>query len=214
MDAKKAIAWKEDVYWSEDVEEEDRPLYLMLLGDIDEVSLELQHSLANCTLVGRAHFDIEGKHQLDAYAAYAQKVVQFATRGTSIERPDLLFHVARDGTNATQSAEARLLHPCLEIASRNRDAGTLPVADVREIDADNVDDFLRAGATPKPSVLLSMSHGVGAPRRGWSSEEEQWRKQGALVLGPHDVLDAERLGTQAFLPGGCLSTHSDAEKPA
>lgn len=203
MDAKKAVSWKDEVYWSEDVEEDDRPLYLMMLGDLEEVALELQHSLANCALVGRAHFaHTDGKPNLDAYAAYAEKVVRFAQQGTPEERPDLLFHVARDGTNATQSGEARLLNPCLEVAMKGRDAGKLPVSEVCEIDAETSEEFLTAGAHTRPSVLLSISHGVGAPRRGWSSEEEQWRKQGALVMGHNDVLDAERLGTQAFLPGG------------
>lgn len=203
MDAKMAVSWKDEVYWSEDVEEDDRPLYLMLLGDYEEVSLELQHSLANGALVGRVHFaNSQGKHQLDAHAAYAEKVVVHAQRGTPAERPDLLFHVARDGTNATQSGEARLLQPCLEAALKNRDAGKLPVSAVREIDAEGADAFLSAGATTTPSVLLSISHGVGAPRRGWSGAEEQWHKQGALVMGHQDVLDAERLGKRPFLPGG------------
>ncbi|HRI70084.1 MAG TPA: hypothetical protein PK156_37900, partial [Polyangium sp.] len=203
MNAKDAVSWKDEVYWSEDVEEDDRPLYLMLLGDLDQVSLELQHSLANCALVGRAHFaNAKGKANLDNYAAYAAKVVGFAQNGTLGERPDMLFHIARDGTNATQSGEARLLNPCLEAAMKNRDAGRLPVTEVCEIEAESTDEFLAAGANARPSVLLSVSHGVGAPRKGWSSEEEQWRKQGALVMGHHDVLDAERLGTQTFLPGG------------
>lgn len=203
MDAKMAVSWKDEVYWSEDVEEDDRPLYLMLLGDIDRVSLELQHSLANCALVGRSHFgNGQGQPNLDAYAAYAEKVVRFARNGTTTDRPNMLFHVARDGTNATLSGESRLVLPCLEVAQKNRDSGRLPVADVCEIEADSTDELLAAGAGATPSVFLSVSHGVGAPRRGWSSEEEQWRKQGALVLGRNDVLDAERLATQTFLPGG------------
>lgn len=203
MDARSAVAWKDEVYWSEEIDEEDRPLYLTLLGDLTHVSLELQHALANCALVGRLHFgNAERKNDLDAYAAYAHKVVRFTERGSDEERPDLLFHVARDGTRATQSAESRLLQPSLEVAMKNRDSGKLPVANVGEIEAEDVDAFLNAGARAKPSVLLSISHGVGAPRHGWSSEEEQWRKQGALVFGHHDVLDAERLGTQSFLPGG------------
>jgi len=203
MDAKAAVAWKDEVYWSEDVDEEDRPLYLMLLGDVDQVSLELQHSLANCAIVGRGHFaNTQGDVDADAYAAYAEKVVRYARRGTPAEKPDLLFHVAKDGTKATLTGEAMLVAPCLETATKNRASGRLPVADVLEIDADDVNGFLAAGANTTPAVLLSVSHGAGAPRRGWKSAEEARRKQGALVLGHNDILDAERLGQQPFLPGG------------
>jgi len=203
MDARAAVSWKDEVYWAEDIEEDDRPLYLMMLGDIEDVSLELQHSLAHSALVGRAHFAKgTGDPDLDAYAAYAEKVVRFARKGTPEERADMLFHVARDGTNATIAGEARLLAPCLEAAAKNRDAGRLPVAEVREIEAEGADAFVAGGSGARPSVLLSVSHGVGAPRRGWTSEDEQRRKQGALVLGHHDLLDGERLGSSPFLPGG------------
>lgn len=203
MDAQAAAAWKDEVYWSEAVDEDERPLYLMLLGDVDRVSLELQHSLANCSLVGRAHFaDSNREDDLDAYAAYAEKVVRFAERGTNTDIPNMLFHVARDGTSATQIAEARLLEPCREVVEKNRDSGKLSIRDVLHLEAENGDDFMAAGAANEASVLLSVSHGLGAPRFGWSSDEEQWRRQGALVMGHKDVLDAERFTNQTFLPGG------------
>ncbi len=203
MDARAAVAWKDEVYWSEDVDESERPLYLLLLGDADEVSLELQHSLANCALVGRAHFAHTNRREnLDAYAAYADKVVRYAETGSSAIVPDMLFHVARDGTSATQAAEARLLEPCLEAATKNRESGKLSVNELLAMEAAGVDDFIAAAAKDNPSVLLSISHGLGAPRYGWSSDAEQLRRQGALVVGHNDILDAERLASQPFLPGG------------
>lgn len=209
MDARQAVLWKDEVYWSEDVEEDDRPLYLLLLGDLHHVSLDLQHALANGALVGRAHFsDAAGEPDLDGYAHYAEKVARFAREGTPDNTPDLLFFVARDGTSATMNGEARLVAPGLEISRRSSEQGRLPAASVREIEAGTVGALLDAGAGARPSVLLSVSHGVGAPRRGWSSEEEQWRRQGALVLAQNEILDAERISGQPFLPGGlwfCLA---------
>lgn len=203
MDAKSAVAWKDKVYWAEDVDEDDRPLYLMLLGDVDRVSLELQHSLANCALVGRCHFnDGQGEPTPETYAAYAEKVVRYAREATAAESPDVLFHVARDGTNATMSAEAMLMQPSLELTAQKKASGRLDLRDVREIEAEDADTFVAAGANTTPSVLMSISHGLGAPRRGWRFEDEARRRQGALVLGPNDVLDAERLAGQSFLPGG------------
>jgi hypothetical protein len=209
MDARRAVAWKKEVYWSEDVEEADRPLYLLVLGDLHHVSLELQHALANSALVGRAHFaDTAGETDLDGYAAYAEKVVHFAREGTPERSPDLSFFVARDGTPATLHGEARLITPSLEAATRNREQGRLPAASVRALEVETVDELLAAGKGPRPSVLLSVSHGLGAPRRGWPSKHEQWQRQGALVLGQNEILDAERMLGQAFLPGGlwfCLA---------
>jgi hypothetical protein len=203
MDGKQALAWKEDVYWSEDVEDDDRPLYLLMLGDLQQVSLELQHTLAHGVLVGRAHFEgADGEVDLDGYAAYAEKVVRFAREGTQERSPDMQFFVARDGTSATIYGEARLIAPTLEASRLSREKGKLPAADVRELEVETVEALLAAGAGARPSVLLSMSHGLGAPRRGWPSAEEQWRRQGALVLGHDDVLDAERMSGQTFLPGG------------
>lgn len=209
MDARQAVAWKHEVYWSEDVEEDDRPLYLLVLGGLHQVSLELQHALANGALVGRLHFaDAAGEADLDGYAAYAEKVVRFAREGTPERSPDLLFFVARDGTPATVYGEARLVAPSLEAATRNCKQGRLPAATVRALEVETVDALLAAGAGARPSVLLSVTHGLGAPRRGWSSEQEQWQRQGALVIGQNDVLDAERMLRQPFLPGGlwfCLA---------
>jgi hypothetical protein len=203
MDARAAVAWKDEVYWSEDVEEEERPLYLLMLGDLHHVSLELQHSLANSALVGRAHFaDGAGETNLDGFAAYAEKVVRFARKEALEAQAELCGFVARDGTSATMSGEARLVAPCLEAAEQSRAAGRLPVTRVRSIEAETADEFIAKSVGAQPKVLLSVSHGVGAPRRGWGSEEEAWRTQGALVLGQGEVLDAERARGQPFLPGG------------
>ena len=203
MDARQAVGWKDEVYWSEDVPEEERPLYLLMLGDLHQTSVELQHALANGALVGRLHFaDAEGGTDPAAYAAYAAKVVRFAREGTPDAAPDLLFFVARDGTPATLFGEAKLVAPGLLAAQQGRDAGRLPAASVREVEAETVDELLAAGAGARPSVLLSVSHGLGAPPGGWRSKEEAWRRQGALVVGPNEVLDAERLRSQPFLPGG------------
>lgn len=202
MDARAAVDWKDEVYWSEDVEEDERPLYLLMLGDLHQVSLELQHSLANAALVGRAHFAGDsGETDLDGYAAYAQKVVRFEREQALVDRPELCYYVARDGTSATMSGEARLVAPCLEATEQSRAAGRLPVSAVRSLGAETVDELLSAAAGG-PKILLSVSHGVGAPRRGWASEEEAWQKQGALVAPSGEQLDAERIRGKTFLPGG------------
>jgi hypothetical protein len=120
----------------------------------------------------------------------------------------MMFFVAQDGTTATSTGEAKLVAPSVAAVKEGREKGQFPIADVRELDAETVDDLLGAGASARPSVLLSVSHGLGPPRRGFSSEEEQQQRQGAVMLGRGEVLDAERMRGQRFLPGGmwfCLA---------
>jgi hypothetical protein len=94
------------------------------------------------------------------------------------------------------------VEPSLAESERLLAKGSLPVASVDAPSARTVDQLLEAGAAARPAVLLTVSHGLGAPRRGWKSEEEQRRRQGAMVVGPEEVLDAERMRGQPFLPGG------------
>lgn len=203
MTAKEAGDWKSNAFWPEEASEEDVPLYALVLGDLHQVSAELQHVLATNTLVGRIHFaSAGGGADVPGYAAYAEKVVRFAKEGTPDTLPDFLFFTAPDGSSATVTGKLRLTDPSLSVSRERALAGKLPVASVRELSAETVDELLAAGAGSRPSVLLSVSHGLGAPRGGWRSEDLQWRRQGAMVIDHDEILDAERLRGQAFLPGG------------
>lgn len=210
MDARQAVDWKDEVYWADDVPEAERPQYLLVLGDLHHVSAELQHALAHGAYVGRVHFaDAAGEPDLDGYAAYADKVARLARVDAPEASPDMVFFAAQDGTTATRTGEVKLVKPSLAAAEQARQRGQFPAASVREIAAETVDELLAAGAAgARPAVLLSVSHGLGPPRRGFGSAEEQQRRQGALVLGRDEILDAERLQGQRFLPGGmwlCVS---------
>lgn len=213
MGMAEAVRWKTDVLRDESIPEEERPRYLLLLGDLDVVSPELQHVLANGAFVGRLHIaGADGKPDPSGYAAYADKVVRWAKSPTAHDRPDALFFVADDGTNATQLGRRLLIEPCVTMAQRQGRRPS-PAANVTEIlGADRADDLLRAGSTPRPSVLLSVSHGLGRPRGGWTSVDQQRALQGALLVGAHGssapLLTADMLQHAPFLPGGlwfCLA---------
>jgi hypothetical protein len=210
MDAALAVDWKNNTYRAEDVATADRPRYLLLLGELDEVTLELQHTLANGSYVGRLSFtDGAGEPDLARYEAYARKVVGFARNPSAEAAPDALFYTASDDTSATAAGRLQLVSPCIEMATRGQSRGTFPAAGIREIPAESgaASDFLRGAGSARPSVLLSVSHGLGAPRGGWKSSELQRRRQGALSLG-REVLEGEALQQGAFLPGGmwfCLA---------
>lgn len=203
MDARRASDWKEHHLHPEGGAEEDSPLYTLILGDLDDVSAELQHVLATDTLVGRIHFaDDDGGPDLDAFAAYADKVVRAEEGDPEDASPDLLFHVADDGTAATIAGRKRLIEPGMAFARERLKSGKLKAAKVEELHAETTSEMLGAAARSRPAVLLSVSHGLGPPRIGYRGDERRRRRQGSMVLGPDEILDADTMAGQPFLPGG------------
>ncbi len=193
-----AIRWRDEVLRAEQVAEHERPRYLLLLGEPTQVSLELQQTLAHGCFVGRLALGEEA-----AYAAYADKVIGWER--SARELPRALYYTAQDGTAATSAGYRHLMQPCVEMAERWRGAGKLELAEALTIPYvdDGPGSLIEAAGSREASVLLSLSHGLGAPRRGWRSAEQQRRTQGALCLGlDGEPLSAESLGSAAFLPGG------------
>ena len=94
MDAAESLRWKHDVLRDEALSLDERPRYLLILGDLDQVSLELQHVLANGSFVGRLHCPTTA-----GYRAYAEKVVE-QERAPLTPQPRSLFFTAQDGTAA------------------------------------------------------------------------------------------------------------------
>lgn len=199
QDAVAAIRWRDEVLRAESVPEHERPRYLLILGDLTQVSLELQQTLAHGCFVGRLGFADEA-----AYSAYAEKVLTWER--TARELPRALYYTAQDGTSAISAGYRHLVQPCAEMADRWRLAGKLELAEpaiTLAYSDDGPAGLIAAAGSREASVLLSLSHGLGAPRRGWRSVEQQRRTQGALCLGlDGDPLSAETLGSSAFLPGG------------
>jgi len=205
MDEAASRRWTQRVYHTEQEPEQERPRYLLILGDLDQVSSELQQSLVHAAFVGRLHAGAaSGAAGADGYAAYAAKVVARSGGPAEYEAPDALFHAARDGTRATEIGYEALVRPCLESAEAWRKRGALAAARVVELRgaAGGPEALLDAAAGPRPSVLLSVSHGLGAPHGGWPSPEQQRAKQGALMLEDGRLLDAETMARARFLPGG------------
>jgi hypothetical protein len=203
MSLEAAVRFRRDKWLAE--KERERPKYLLVLGDLDEVSLEVQHVFTGGAFVGRLH-----AADLDGYAEYARKVVRWTHEPTEDDLPEARFFVADDGTTATAQALTFLVEPCLQLAG---DAERFPAAAVTgPLHAAGARDFLTAGDTRRPAVLLSVSHGLGRPRKGWKSYDAQRRLQGSLLvgsaLGDERVLAPEDLRRTPFLPGGfwfCLA---------
>ncbi|HRI72358.1 MAG TPA: helix-turn-helix domain-containing protein [Polyangium sp.] len=207
MDVQSAFDWKNKVLRSEYLPEHKRPRYLLILGDLNDVSAELGHVLANGSFVGRIHFD-----DVEGYAAYAQKVVDWE-RGPAkltskvVEKAALDFFVARDGTKATEQGQRRLVGPCITLARRkSRKPFPADVHDPWE-DVRGASDLLERCRIDRPSVFVSVCHGAGRPQGGWKKPGDERQLQGALKVGhgasADSLLTAEQLtGSEPFLPGG------------
>ncbi len=199
MDAEASIAWENKVYWDEARDEADLPRYLVILGDLDQVSVELQQALSTDTFTGRLAFGAAAD-----YGAYAAKVLR-AERRAREASSRLLFFTARDGTAATSIGHRALVAPSVERCASLRDRGVLGVGEISAIPYDPIRPWEPLWASinaSSPSILLSVSHGLGPPRGGFRSVDEQRALQGAMVLGPRARITAEHAARGPFLPDG------------
>jgi hypothetical protein len=199
QDVASAAAWKRRVYWSEEINEVDLPRYLLILGDLDEVSLELQVALAADVLVGRLAFTEDS-----GYEAYVNKILRFE-KSPPVKPSRALFCTVRDGTSATNAGYRDLMEPALARCQALQRAGDLTagsIVEVKGLGEGSLGDLLVEAEKADPSVLFTMSHGLGTPRSGWASAADQQALQGALSLGKRQRLVASDLAGKTFLPGG------------
>jgi len=208
MDALAAVNWSQRDY--RDVvgrRESSRPRYLLLLGNPDVLSWDLQQMLGGEAFVGRLGFDADRD-----YEAYVDKVLRFA-KTPEAPRANALFHSVLDGSRATQEGHKHLMQPLLEMARSIMAAGKFDVEKILDIpmatpssspDAiTSAETFLQQSAQTKAAMLFTMSHGAGVPKDGWNSLEQQRAQQGAMVLGCRgDLLTANDVAHTHFLPGG------------
>ena len=201
MDAEAAIRWSKHVYHDESVALEDLPRYLLMLGDVDEVSLSLQQVMASEALIGRLV-----SPSAAGYAAYVEKLLRWEGAPSKEAEARALFFTAQDGTAATTIGHKALVAPSVQRCRDTRKRGGFRAKEIEEIGYDGAEEardaLLDQIARPEPSMLFTMSHGLGAPRRGWKSVDEQRAVQGAMSLGAGVRIAAEDIGDRPFLPGG------------
>jgi hypothetical protein len=202
MDTAAASLWKKDVYPTlYDEDEARRPRYLLILGDLDHVSLDTQQVLAQDGLPGRLACASDG-----GYAAYVDKVLAWQRTPSPHDRARALFYTVHDGTGATTAGHAKLMQPCQERCVRTaRDkARAFPASSVEAHGAQtpDPDELLALAAVRHPSVLLSMSHGLGPPRRRPWSPADARAHQGTMSFGSEGAIAAADVASAPFLPGG------------
>lgn len=177
----------------------DIPGYVCVLGGPELVSFELQQVLTGSFCTGRIAFDHEAHYQ-----AYVDKLLRWeATPSRGQSRA--LFFTARDGTAATELGHDVLM---TETASDVRARAQRARPDDVQVFAGEdprreADAVLAAASAVRPSLLMTCSHGLGAPRRGWGDAHDRQRAlQGALCLGRGEIIAADSLSRGPFLPGG------------
>jgi hypothetical protein len=202
LDVAAATAWKKDVYpalYAED--EARRPRYLLILGDLDGVSLATQQVLAQDGLPGRLACTSDA-----GYGAYADKVLAWQRTPSAQDRARAVFYTVHDGTRATAAGHAKLIQPCharcARIAQDQPRAFPASAVEAHGAPAPDPDELRALAAARHPSVLLSMSHGLGPPRRRPWSPAEARAHQGAMSFGAEGAIGADDVASGPFLPGG------------
>ncbi len=187
-----AASWKREVFHRSERLRQDLPRYQLLLGDLHQVPETLQISQATDGFVGRLAFDA-----VTDYADYCAKILAAEAAPAPGSR-QALFHGVADGTAATEAGIRGLVRPCVALARemQSREAGLFPATIVASEDAEPDPASFR-GAAGAAQVLLSLSHGEGAPRGGWRSPAEQRARQGAMSFGA----EADDLAGAALLRG-------------
>jgi CHAT domain len=196
-----AAAWRDRLYAPADAGEPDPPRYLLILGDADEISWELQACLQAEAFVGRLAFPSD-----DGYRSYIDKLLGAEAEARRAPAARAMFYGARDGSDATNLGYEALVAPSLQACQKRNASRAFPAAAIGEVggESSSVDDLLREAGKPGPTVLFTLSHGCGAPREGWKSRPADQRRalQGALVVEPGEYLTAAALGQKTFLPDG------------
>lgn len=201
LNAADAARWRKQVFEAPDVRRRDLPRYQLILGDLHQVSAELQVMQGSDGYVGRLAFDRPGD-----YEAYVDKLLRWEATPAPITRARAVFHTVKDRTSATTTGYQCLMVPGLAMARRYHDEGDFPASALVEVDhgyTPKPGPLLEEAIKPEPGVLFTMSHGAGAPRHGWRSLEEQHLAQGGMSFGPAGgLLTGEALAGRPFMPGG------------
>ncbi|MBN9684348.1 MULTISPECIES: hypothetical protein [unclassified Corallococcus] len=200
MDGIQAVRWMDSVLRDEDASETEQPAFLLMLGDFDQVSFELQQMLGAGGFTGRLTFGSDA-----GYEAYVDKVLRWSRTPAPEQRARTLLFTAHDGTPATTVGYQALMAPSFRSLRTRQEEGLLRAevpCELGEPGAWSLGELLGQVASPHPSMLFTLSHGLGAPRRGWASVGEQRARQGAMSLGGQGTLEASDLASTAFLPGG------------
>lgn len=177
----------------------DIPWYRLVLGDLHEIPYTIQQALCECGPTGRLAFD-----RLEHYQAYAAKVLAWERTPSAARHGNAVFYTADDGSPAIELGHGAIVENNKELLQLDCELDEMEAREliVRRTTSGCADELLALTAGEVPSVLVTLSHGEGAPASGWASMYEQRRLQGGLCLGQRGRLYGDHVAKRAFLPGG------------
>jgi hypothetical protein len=201
LDAAEAMRWRKQHFDGPKIRRRDLPRYQLILGDLHQVSAEVQVIQGSDGYVGRLAFD-----RPEDYEAYVDKLLRWEGAPAPISRARAVFHTVKDRTAATTTGHQSLMAPGVALARRYQEEGDFQASAIVEVDhgyTPKPGPLLEEAIKDEPGVLFTMSHGAGAPRHGWRSLEEQHLVQGGMSFGPAGgLLTGEALAGRPFMPGG------------
>ncbi len=195
VDGPSAMRWKQETFRQEGGRESSLPRYLLLLGDLDQIPLELQQVLSTDAFVGRLAFPAGEE---DKYTAYVNKVLRWERMSAREKKARMLFYTAWGGDEAIRNGYYELVDPCIKACRRGQPMKEFPMAEILELGREREvlrEQFLAQVAELEPGILFSLSHGaVGG--------ESLRERQGALSIPGGGVVMGKDVSSRPFLPGG------------
>jgi hypothetical protein len=137
----------------------ERPGYVLILGDLHEISLELQQELMVSAAVGRLCFtDAEGQPDRAGYQAYCAKVCDLEDRRAEWSAgARLLLYAAHDGSVSSQEGYYDLVRECYREAKAEQD-GQLARMDVQLCGRSDDHEWYTADQDPPAQARTLLHH--------------------------------------------------------
>ncbi|MCB9796980.1 MAG: hypothetical protein H6741_30215 [Alphaproteobacteria bacterium] len=175
-----------------DVPPDQQPAYLLLLGDLHEISAAFQIHQPAKLMVGRLCFDA-----LSDYTAYAQRLAEAAPRG---DAAPIHLHATLDGSKPCEVGAAHLITPLHEALTAAAPGGLTPITTgLTDPEAGAIPALL---ANSRGAVVLTNSHGEGVSDKNPDGLEGQRALTGMLQLEDKSLLQAAALRDAAVVQDG------------
>ncbi|RYZ41264.1 MAG: hypothetical protein EOO71_12715 [Myxococcaceae bacterium] len=201
MDRTGAVQFREKVLHPSSRSRKEHARYILLAGGLEELTQELQEVLVveGACFVGRLAFK-----QDEEWEAYVGKVLAREQAPSPPRKARALYLCAGDGSTAVRGGGLTIVTPAARQCQEERQRGHLRAKEILEevLPKGSADRLLDLASAQEPTLLFTLSHGMGAPSGGWRSMEAQWRRQGNLFLGAGCELEPDMVRSRPFVPGG------------
>jgi hypothetical protein len=182
------------------LDDDQKPYYILLAGDPEAIPFRFQYNLDVEAAVGRVFFK-----NLDDYAQYAKKVVDFETGKDAFVANRAVFfateHPWQD--DVTHISRRYMTNPLVDMVTKMGVQVSYFAGD--EATLTNLMSNFGDASTEAPALIFTASHGVAV-----LDDDEDLRRclQGALICQDYDglsgVLAAEQVPTDSFGHGSIV----------